>query len=188
MAAKLEYGAGIFCSKMAVRAQEEGCLARAEFLKNQSIQEDSHARMLGGLVDKKARLNRNCDTGAWVQEVRSFQFLDGISQRYWAAKLFFWFRKPEELDWADTLAFMCVIESQVAKFYEILGKVDDETVRAIADKILNDEIAHEADLKDSLSISHAAPETLYRKWRNRLILAYVGGLVDLVISYLVLVA
>lgn len=180
-AAKLEYGAGIFCFKLALRAQNEGHLSLAQFLKIQYAEEDSHARMLGGLVDGKQRQHRNCQTGIWKRG-QDYQFLDGISQRYWAAKLFFWFRKPEELEWADILAFMCVIESQVAKFYEVLKQADDEAVTAIAGKILIDETEHAGCLKNYLTHFHSNPSGAIAYWQAKTVLAFVGGLVDLVIS------
>ncbi|MEH1777111.1 ferritin-like domain-containing protein [Nostoc sp.] len=177
-AAKLEYGAGIFCFKLAVRAQEEGYLNLAQFLKQQFAEEDAHARMLGGLVDGGSRLHRNCETGVWIKG--DYQALDGISQRYWAAKLFFWFKKPEELDWAEILAFMCVIESQVAKFYEVLGEAKDSAVVATANKILSDETQHANYLKTCLSCFHSDPEGAIAYWQDRKILAALGGLIDLI--------
>lgn len=181
-AAKLEYGAGIFCFKLALRAQEEGHLNLAQFLKQQFAEEDSHARMLGGLVDRGSRLHRNCQTGVWKKE-QDYQFLDGISQRYWAAKLFFGFKKPEELDWADTLAFMCVIENKVALFYEVLREDGDSAVLAIALKILADETQHADYLKNFLHSFDSNPEGIYMKWRSRTIYAYVGGFLDLLIGH-----
>ncbi|MEH1808510.1 ferritin-like domain-containing protein [Nostoc sp.] len=180
-AAKLEYGAGIFCHKLAIRARNDGYLNLAEFLIAQYTEEDSHARMLGGLVDGGDRLHRNTQTGVW--EKGDYQALDGISQRYWAAKLFFWFKKPEQLDWADTLAFMCVVESQVAKFYEVLQKDKDSAVVAIAQKILIDETQHADYLKNCLSCFHSDPEGAIAYWQDRKVLAAIGGLIDLVISH-----
>ncbi|MEH2148618.1 ferritin-like domain-containing protein [Nostoc sp.] len=180
-AAKLEYGAGIFCFKLAIRAEDEGYLNLAQFLKQQFAEEDSHARMLGGLVDGRTRLHRNCQAGVWSKG--DYQALDGISQRYWAAKLFFWFRKPEELDWADTLAFMCVVESQVAKFYEVLGETRDNAVVALANKILQDETQHADYLKNCLSCFHSDPQGAIAYWQDRKVLAAIGGLIDLVIGH-----
>ncbi|MBN3875246.1 ferritin-like domain-containing protein [Nostoc sp. JL23] len=180
-AAKLEYGAGIFCFKLALRAQEEGHLNLAEFLKQQFAEEDSHARMLGGLVDGCDRLHRNTQTGVW--EKGDYQALDGISQRYWTAKLFFWFRKPEELDWADTLAFMCVVENQVAKFYEVLGRSRDVAVAQIASKILSDETQHKDYLKNCLSCFHCDPQGAIAYWQDRKLLAAIGGVIDLFVSH-----
>jgi hypothetical protein len=182
-AAKLEYGAGIFCFKLALRAQDEGYLNLAQFLKQQFAEEDSHARMLGGLVDGGDRLHRNTQTGVW-QRGEDYQALDGISQRYWAAKLFFWFKKPEELDWADILAFMCVIESQVAKFYEVLQEAQDLAVVAIACKILQDEIEHADYLRICLNSFHSDPQGAIAYWQDRKVLAAIGGLIDLARSLL----
>lgn len=188
-AAKLEYGAGIFCFKLAIRAEDEGHMDLAKFLKRQYTEEDSHARMLGGVVDGNDRIRRNCPSGIWKKgsyqedgtwKKGNYQFLDGISQRYWAAKLFFWFKKPEELEWADILAFMCVIESQVAKFYEVLKQSDDEIVSAIANKILSDETEHAHSLKKFLCCFHQKPEAICMKWHLRVALAFVGGSIDLV--------
>jgi hypothetical protein len=181
-AAKLEYGGGIFCFKLALRAADEGYLNLAEFFKKQFIEEDSHARMLGSLVDGSDRLHRNTETGVW-QRGQDYQALDGISQRYWAAKLFFNFQKPEVLEWADILAFMCVIESQVAKFYEVLAEVKDSAVVAIAQKILQDEIGHADYLKTCLHHFHPDPEGAIAYWQDRKLLAAIGGLIDLVISH-----
>lgn len=180
-AAKLEYGAGIFCFKLAMRAQEEGHLNLAEFLKQQCAEEDSHARMLGGLVDGCDRYHRNCPTGVWKKN--DYQALDGISQRYWAAKLFFWFKKPEVLQWSDILAFLCVIESQVAEFYEVLGRSHDSAVVAIAQRILQEETQHADYLKNCLSCFHSDPEGAIAYWQDRKVLAAIGGVIDLVIGH-----
>lgn len=186
-AAKLEYGAGIFCFKLAIRAQNEGYLNLAKFLKQQFSEEDSHARMLGGLVDGVGLTRRNCPSGVWnpgryedgVWNPGRYQALDGISQRYWAAKLFFWFQKPEELEWSDILAFMCVVELQVAKFYEVLQEVEDKAVSAIANKILSDETTHADYLKTCLMNFHSDPQGAIAYWQDRKILAAIGGLIDL---------
>ncbi|WP_445634572.1 Ferritin-like domain-containing protein [Nostoc sp. DSM 114161] len=181
-AAKLEYGAGIFCFKLAIRAQDDGYLNLAKFLKAQYAEEDGHARMLGGLVDGVERLHRNTQTGVW-QRGQDYQALDGISQRYWAAKLFFWFQKPEELGWADILAFMCVVEQQVAKFYEVLQEVEDRAIAATAAKILQDELEHAGYLKNCLDSFHVDANSAIAYWQDRKILAVLGGVIDLVISY-----
>lgn len=180
-AAKLEYGAGIFCLKIAIRAQEEGYLDLAQFLKRQFTEEDSHARMLGGLVDGALRVKRNCPGGVKTitNNGRHYEAFDGISQRYWAAKLFFWFKKPEGFDWIDILAFMSVIESQVARFYEVLSESRDTSVAMIANKILTSEIEHADYLKRYAACFHSNSEGIYMKWKNRIILAWIGGIVDL---------
>ncbi|MFK0731421.1 MAG: ferritin-like domain-containing protein [Gloeotrichia echinulata GP01] len=182
-ATKLEYGAGIFCFKMAIRAQDEGYLNLAQFLKRQFTEEDSHARMLGGLVDGATRVKRNCPGGlVTIIDGRHYDYeaFDGISQRYWAAKLFFWFEKPEGFDWVDILAFMSVVESQVAKFYEVLGEYEDTSVAIIAKKILTNENEHADYLKQCIACFHSNPEGVYMKWKNRIILAWVGGIIDLI--------
>ncbi|MBW4677135.1 MAG: ferritin-like domain-containing protein [Desmonostoc geniculatum HA4340-LM1] len=189
-AAKLEYGAGIFCFKLALRAQAEGYLNLAKFLKAQFTEEDAHARMLGGLVDGVERLHRNTQTGVW-QRGEDYQALDGISQRYWAAKLFFNFQKPQDLHWADILAFMCVVEQQVIKFYEVLSEFQDSrlktqfiaSVRATSCKILQDELEHASYLKNCITCFHADPQGAIAYWQDRKILAALGGLMDLVVSY-----
>lgn len=180
LAQKLEYGAGIFCFKLSVRAADEGYLNLAQFLKQQFAEEDSHARMLGGLVDGSDRLHRNTQAGVWKKG--DYQALDGISQRYWAAKLFFWFKKPEELAWADILAFMCVVESQVAKFYEVLQKDKNIAVVAIANKILQDETQHADYLENCLSCFHSDPNGAIAYWQDRKVLAVFGGIIDLVMG------
>jgi hypothetical protein len=175
-AAKLEYGGGIFCFKLAIRAVDEGYLNLAKYLKEQFAEEDSHARMLGGLVDGGSRLKRNCLTGS--KNGNGYEAFDGISQRYWTAKLFFWFKKPEEFSWIDILAFMYVIERFVISFYEVLGESNIPEVQAIALKILQDELEQTEKIKAFLAAFHLCPDIVISKWNHRIILAANGGFID----------
>lgn len=178
LAAKLEYGAGIFCFKLSQRAADDGYPTLYKNLRHQYAQEDAHAKMLGSLIDGQDRLKRNFPTG--TDSHKKWEPFDGISQRYWAAKLFFWFKKPEQLDWADTLAFMSVIEVIVASFYEVLAQNQDGSVRAIASKILAEELDHSEYLKLALSSFHSSPESMITKWEDRVILGAIGGVLDLI--------
>lgn len=177
-AEKLEYGAGIFCAKLAKRATDEGYCGLAQRMASQFTDEDSHARMLGGLVDGSDRLHPNCPTGIFNQGEKYLAF-DGISQRYWAAKLFFWFRKPEDFDWADILAFMYVIEGVVQNFYEVLSESPDSAIAAIALKILVQEQSHSEYLKYCLGHFYGDPGGKIAQWEDRLPLAVIGAIVDL---------
>ncbi|MBD2489001.1 ferritin-like domain-containing protein [Aulosira sp. FACHB-615] len=178
-AAKLEYGAAVFCFKLSLRAEEEGLLKLSKYLKSQYEEENSHAKMLGALVDGKKRLKRNCPSGNWDKGGKYTAF-DGISQRYWAARFFFGFKKPaDELAWADILSFMSVIECIVVAFYESLALVDDIAVNAIAIKILEEEIKQVGCLKSHLSSLHPQPKLLALKWQSRVMLGAIGAVIDL---------
>ena len=178
LAAKLEYGASIFCFRLAIRAEEEGYHNLSTYFKKQFAEEDGHARMLGGLIDKKERLRRNCDAGTW--SAGYYYPLDGISVKYWAATLFFWFKKPSEFDWADILAFLYVIENFVILFYEVLAEHPENTVCSMATKILQEEKEQADYIKLSLQHFHPLPESLIEQWRSRVYLAAVGGLIDVI--------
>lgn len=177
LASRLEYGAGIFCAKLAKRAADDGYVHLSSHLAKQFTEEDSHARMLGGLVDGKNRLNPNCPTGIWKKGI-DFDALDGISDRYWAAKLFFWFAKPQDLPWHDILAAIYVIETVVMSFYEVLAESEKESVAAIAFKILADETEHADYLKHCLFFFHCDSDGVIFKWQDRLPLAMLGGAID----------
>ncbi|MBD2437373.1 ferritin-like domain-containing protein [Nostoc sp. FACHB-110] len=178
-ASKLEYGAAIFCFKLSIRAENEGLLNLAKYLKEQYEEENSHAKMLGALIDGKERLKRNGNNGNWDAKARIYTPFDGISQRYWSARLFFGFKTADEFAWADILGFMTVIEEIVVVFYKALSTTNDIAVNAIALKILHDEIKQVDCLKKSLSSLHPQPRFLTFKWQIRVILGAFGAAIDL---------
>lgn len=176
-ASKLEYGAAIFCFKLSIRAENEGLLGLSNYLKSQYEEENSHAKMLGALVDGKERLKRNCPEGNWHKG--NYIAFDGISQRYWSARLFFGFKSADEFSWSDILSFMTIIEGIVVCFYKVLTATNDIAVNAIALKILQEEIKQVECLKNCLSSLHPGPNFLAFKWQVRVILGAVGAILDL---------
>lgn len=178
LASRLEYGAGIFCTKLQERATVDGYPALADHFTKQAAQEDSHARILGGLIDGKSRIKRNCPGGIASYKI-GYEALEGISQRYWSAKLFFGFKSAATFGWADTIAFIHVIEEVVAVFYSVLAECEDESIKAIALKIQGDELHHANYAKHCLWWFHPCPQQVIDKWRSRLLLAVLGGAIDL---------
>ncbi|MEW5856719.1 MAG: ferritin-like domain-containing protein [Cyanobacteriota bacterium] len=109
-----------------------------------------------------------------------FENFDGISKRYFSARVLFKNRDAADYPWEDKLAFMYVLEEETAKLYSEMSRLDDPKISAIAQQVTEDEFNHANYLKRSLAEFSPLPEAAIDKWRNRVWWARWGLVVDLI--------
>lgn len=108
-----------------------------------------------------------------------FEQLDGISKKYFSAKLLFGGKSAYEFDWIDRLAFMCALERKTQQLYSVIEK-EESPLGAIAKKIHNDEVGHSDYLLKALGHFTNLPNSAIEKWESRIFWAQAGLIIDLI--------
>ena len=207
--AKAEFGVSIFCKKLAVAAAEENKPNLAALLQSHAKEEEKHGKMLASLVDGNERFHTE-GSGRFISIVRpngeelrrnpdktsqgkilewdsinfpgerligNFENFDGLSKRYFTLRLLFGNKSAFDYNWDDRLAFMYVLEQETQCFYEHLATSSaTSALKAIASQIARDELRHTDYLKKTLLHRNADVE----KWRDRMMVAFWGLVIDLV--------
>lgn len=109
---------------------------------------------------------------------------DGLSYRFACSRLLWRNCAAFDYPWEDRLAFMYVLEEEVASLYLELMSVKDGKISSIASDMTEDEFNHANYLKMALCRFVPFPEELLNKWRNRVKWAKLGLIVDGIIFYL----
>ena len=107
-----------------------------------------------------------------------FENFDGISKRYFSAKILFDNKAAADYPWEDKLAFMYALEEETAAFYQMMVEAEDAILSAIALQITGDELNHANYLKLALSGFAPIPQAAIDKWRSRVWWAKWGLIVD----------
>jgi rubrerythrin len=105
---------------------------------------------------------------------------DGMSHRFLAARLLFQGQDAFSYPWEDRIAFMYVLEEEIAGLYLELALLKDADLSAIASQMAKDEFNHANYLKDALCRFTPFPEELLNKWRKRVRWAKWGMIFDAV--------
>ncbi|MCC5616526.1 ferritin-like domain-containing protein [Nostoc sp. CHAB 5836] len=103
---------------------------------------------------------------------------DGMSYRFVSSRLLFKGQTAFDYSWEDKLAFMYVLEEEVAALYQELVDADDPKLSAIALQITGDELNHANYLKLVLADFAPLPQAAIDKWRHRVWWAKWGLIVD----------
>lgn len=133
-----------------------------------------------GASDTPKILQWNSTKYPGEQLTGTLESFDGMSKRYFCARLLFKNIIASDYSWEDKLAFMCVLEEEVAIFYQELIGVKDKEISAIASLITGDEFNHANYLKVALSRFTPFPDELIKKWRDRVWWAKWGLIIDAV--------
>ncbi len=105
---------------------------------------------------------------------------DGMSYRFVSSRLLFYNRAAFDYSWEDRIAFMCVLEEEIASLYLELALLKDGDLSALASQMTRDEFDHANHLKDALSRFSPFPQDLLNKWRKRVKWAKWGLVIDAV--------
>ncbi len=203
--AKLEYNNAIYLKKLADKAKEDNYFNLSDILLTQSKEEELHGKALSCLIDGKNKFNlvdngywqsltnRNGSTVidyydkndksidlSWGNIKGSFVQLDGVSQRYISAKWFFKNKKASEYSWEDQLAFMTILEKETAKLYSLLGNQVESPLQRLSVKFAKEEQNHQTTLYYTLSSFTSIPNYYIDKWSERLFVAKLGLLLDII--------
>ncbi|MDJ0677598.1 MAG: hypothetical protein QNJ36_19815 [Calothrix sp. MO_167.B42] len=166
---RLELGVFFFCWRRSLEAAAEGKEELAATLKQQAQEEYSHAQIFGCLVNSPCKWPANTFFKS-SDSIKCGSSLDGISKRYWMAKLLFGFAEASTYSWEDTLAFMAVLESFQSNFYQQLWQFLPPQHKDIIRKITSQELDHSIELRNQLTkmVGLQRSAQLLNKWNFRL--------------------
>lgn len=186
---RLELGVFFFCWRQSVLAEAEG-LEFAIALREQAEGEHAHAFYFSQMSGEKSPLlidhyfRREPEALDWA--VINNTNVDGISFRYWAARIFFGGKEAAAYDWDDKLCYMLVLERFQAIFYDRL--VDyfdgDDAYRLYA--IAVSEKIHSNSLENSLQQFYPDYQIKLLKWEARKYFAIATFAVEIILKRLFL--
>lgn len=168
---KLELGVFYFCWRKYDQAKTEGRPFSLS-LELQSKAEYRHAQTFSAFCGRSIpepiakAFERPPAWGTLDFDNEVFQ-VDGISQKYLTAKIFFRGNKAKDLGWGDCLAMMAVLEKLQLYFYSELIDNLSNNFQKILERIALEEMLHGMQLEQELRIHFPHYKLLLIKWHLR---------------------
>lgn len=177
---RLELGVFWFCWR---RSRETHNPALKDLLLDQARGEYRHAQILSRYAaeitpETQHLLHYSADdlfsreqASSWGGYAR--ENFDGISRRFWFARVFFGDRAADSYPWSDRLAYMVVLERFQAKFYKAIARHLPGRLGAVVGSIAIEEYLHGEQLQSALATAdlRVCCEMAVRRWERRLTLA-----------------
>lgn len=164
----LERGVGIFIERKGLEASGELAIK----LRIHAAEEFGHANILSACLPNPHCIPpRHFKNNPTYGQLRDGRDIDGISRRYPCFRTFFGGKEARDFGWADTLAFISILERDSYNFYQALAHVAAEPLRSVALKIAQQERGHSQDSAQNLGLFVGRPRARFlllqwelRKW------------------------
>jgi hypothetical protein len=184
---RLELGVFFFCWRQSVLAEAEK-LEFAIALKEQAEGEHSHAFFFAQKSGQEFTLGTEY---MFSREPRSLNWsimngtqVDGISYRFWAARVFFGGRDAASYDWEDKLCYMLILERfQSAFYYRLVDYFDGDAAYHLCSIAISEQL-HGNNL--GAIVQQYYPNSLFilLKWEARKYFAIATFAVEIILKRL----